>query len=217
MSTIRRALDGSASREAPGRQHRPGVALGVVAGAAAAVALAADDCRSARRRAASRTIEEVGRQRTTRSGRRSARAAVPALAATRSTEATAGSPSGSRKSRRPSPISRSAPRLALLDDPLALAAPQVEPDVALVVGGVGEGAGPASSRRRAAPAARSAPAPGGPASLRRRRRAGRPETAPRSRHIAPESRVLATTVSWAAARRRGPRRASPAACRPGWC
>ena len=48
----------------------------------------------------------------------------------------------------------SARRPRAVDDPVALAAPQVEPDVALVLGRVGERPGRGSSRSRAARAAR---------------------------------------------------------------
>ena len=67
----------------------------------------------------------------------------------------AGAPSGSAKVARPAAISsQQRVGLARVDDPVALAAAQVEPHVALVVGRVGEGAGRRPVESRAARAAR---------------------------------------------------------------
>ena len=79
----------------------------------------------------------------------------PNRSATRSTDSTAGWPSRSVNVRTPSAIS-SMQGVGVLgrDDPVALAAPQVEPHVALVLGRVRERAGPAPVDARAARGAR---------------------------------------------------------------
>ena len=106
-------------------------------------------------RSSPRAVAARGAQRTTRSGRRSAWRARVELRRRGSPRSTAGAPSGSANVASPAAISSpSSSASRRIDDPVALAAAQVEPHVALVVGRVGEGARRVPVDARAARAAR---------------------------------------------------------------